>query len=120
MFFVPSYPGENRGECLGEFESRSLRNLTLVRAFHQAMIARRTRFISFINILFSVLTKRKTIYRYTKRGIHVYFNFFHETVNSHNLEREQTMLLISFFLLHSAIKTHLWTNQIARTIQIIL
>ena len=33
--------------------------------------------------LFSVLTKRKTIH---EARIYVYFNFFYETVNSHNLE----------------------------------
>ena len=40
-----------------------------------------------------VLTKRKTIY---EAPIHVYFNYFHETVNSHNLETEPTILLTSF------------------------
>ena len=78
--------------------------------------ARRTCFIYFIKLLFSVLTKKKTIYEIR---IHVYFNFFHKTVSSHNMETEQTILHV-IFVLHSAMKTHLWTNQIARTIQIIL
>ena len=46
-----------------------------------------------IKLLFSVLTKRKTI---NEARMHVYFNFFHETVNSHNLETEATILLTSF------------------------
>ena len=66
---------ENRGERLGEFESRSMkireavkgftcsRILTNVRlSFHQAMKALITCFISLIKLLFSVLRKRKTIY----------------------------------------------------------
>ena len=52
----------------------------LIKGFHNSMKARGTGFISFIKLLFSVLTKRKMICMY------VYFNFFHETVNSHNLK----------------------------------
>ena len=95
MFSVPSYSlGENQGERLGKSEGRSVKTRDAVegfhllknspkfcRGFHQAMKARRTCFISFIKVLFSVLTKRKTIY---------------ETVNSHNLEKELTILLASF------------------------
>ena len=61
MFSVPSEPGENRGEHLGEFESRSVKTQDAVegfhlleenshklcQGFHQAMKAQRTCFISF-------------------------------------------------------------------------
>ena len=86
MFSVPSQPGENRGERLGEFESRSVKIRDAVEGFHllenshklgrgfqQAMEAGTTFFISFIKLLFSLLTKRKTIYEAL-------------TVNSHNSE----------------------------------
>ena len=88
MFSVPSQPGEIRGERLGEFESRSVKTRDVVegfyllenfhklcRGFQQAMEARTTFFhrISFIELLFSLLTKRKTIYEA-------------RTGNSHNSE----------------------------------
>ena len=73
-FSVPSQPGENRGEHLGEFESRSVKTRDAVEGFHllenshkhcrgfqQAMKERTTCFISVVK-LFSLLTKRKTIY----------------------------------------------------------
>ena len=60
---------------MGELESRSIKTLDEVEGFHllenshklyrgfkQAMEARTTCFISVIKLLFSVLTKRKTIY----------------------------------------------------------
>ena len=72
---MPSEHGENQGEHLGEFESRSVKTRDAVegfhllenshklcRGFHQAMKALITCFISFIKLLFSVLTKRKTLY----------------------------------------------------------
>ena len=75
MFSVPSKPGENRYERLGEFESKSVKTRDAVegchllenshklsRGFQQAMEARKTCFISFITLLFSLLTKRKTVY----------------------------------------------------------
>ena len=34
MFSVPSKPGENRGEILGEFESRSVKTRETVEGFH--------------------------------------------------------------------------------------
>ena len=37
-------------------------SLKLCRGFHQAMEARKTCFISFVRLIFSVLTKGKTIY----------------------------------------------------------
>ena len=86
MFSVPSQPGENRGERLEEFESRSVKTRDAVEGFHllknshklcqgfqQAMDARTTCFISFIKLLFSLLINRKTIYEA-------------RTVNSHNSE----------------------------------
>ena len=85
MFSVPSQPGGNRGER-GEFESRSMKtrdavenfhllenSYKLCRGFQQAMEARTICFISFIKLLFSFLTKRKTVYEA-------------RTVNSHNSE----------------------------------
>ena len=106
MFSVPSKPGENRGECLGEFESRSENTRDAVEGFHllenshklclgfhQVMEARRTCFISFIKLLFSVLTKRKTILEA-------------RTVNSHNSETVNHIAHV-IFVLQSAMKTHL-------------
>ena len=34
MFSVPSQPGENRGEHLGDFESRSMKTRDAVKGFH--------------------------------------------------------------------------------------
>ena len=102
--------GENRGEGLGLFESRSVKvrdavegfhlianSHKLCRGFHQDMKARRTCLDSFIE-LFSVLRKRKRVC--------IYFNVFCETVNSHSLETANHMAYI-IFVLNSAIKTHL-------------
>ena len=73
---MPSLPDENQGEHLKEFESRWEKTLEAVKGFHllknshklcqgfhQAMKARRTCFISFIKLVFSMLTKRR---RYMK------------------------------------------------------
>ena len=65
------------------FTDLLLNSHKLCRGFHQAMKARRTCFISFIKLLFSVLTKR---IKDDIRNTYVYYNFFHETVNSYNLE----------------------------------
>ena len=94
MFFVPSYPGENRDEHLGEFESRSVKTQVAVEVFHllenshklcrrfqQAMKARTTCFVSFIK-LFSLLTKRKTVYEA-------------RTVNSHNSQTNKNRIFNS-------------------------
>ena len=75
MFSVPSQPSESRGERLGEFVNRSVKTRDAVdgfhllenshklcQGFHQDMKARITCFISFVKLLFSVLTKRKMIY----------------------------------------------------------
>ena len=96
---------------MGEFESRSVKirdgvegfhlldnSHKLCRGFHQAMKERRTYFISFIKLIFSVLTKVQSVY--------AYFNFFHETVNSHNLEKANHIAHV-IFVLFSAMKTHL-------------
>ena len=53
------------------------------------------------------------------RRAYVYFSFFYETVNSHNLETANHIAYV-IFVLHNAMKTHLLTNQNAQTIQIIL
>ena len=50
--------------------------------FQKAMKARRTGFISVIELSFSVLKKEKD----DIWSVHVYYNFFHETVNSYNLK----------------------------------
>ena len=75
---------KNRGERLGEFESRPVKTRDAVESFHllenshklcrrfqQAMEAWKTCFDSFIKLLFSLLTKRKTVREAC-------------TVNSHN------------------------------------
>ena len=95
MFSVPS---ENRGECLGEFESRSVKTRDAVdgfylfknchklcRGFHQAMKARRISFVHFIE-LFEIIIFRLNKEKDDIRSSHLYFNFFHETVNCPNLE----------------------------------
>ena len=64
-------------------------------------------FYFFMKLFFSVLTKRKAIY---VAYIFYFTDFFHETVNSQNLE---TTII---FVLHGAMKTHLKTNQKAHTV----
>ena len=59
----------------------------LCRGFCQAIKARRTCFISFIKLLFSFLTKSKIKTMIYTKSVCVYFNFFHERVNFHNLEK---------------------------------
>ena len=69
-------------------------------------------FYFFYNIIIFRLNKEKNVIR----SSYVYFNFFHENVNSHNLEIEPTILLTSFPCFIT-----LWNHtQIARNIQIIL
>ena len=41
-----------------------------------------------------------------RRSVYVYFNFFHETVNSHNLETANHIAHV-IFMLHSTMKRHL-------------
>ena len=77
------------------------------------MKARRIYFISFIKLLFFRRNKEKD----DIRSAYVYFNVFHETVNSHILKADNYISHV-IFVLHSAMKTHLYTNQTARTIQI--
>ena len=72
----------------------------LCRGFHQAMKARKTCFISLIKLLFFD----------DIQSAYVYFNFFHETLNSHNLETVRHIAHV-IFVLHSAMKTHLMINQ---------
>ena len=84
--------------------SRILTNFAEV--FQQVMEARTTCLIYFIKLLFSVLANRKTIYKVP-------------TVNSHNSETVEPHAHV-IFVLHSAIKAHLLTNENSHTIQIIL
>ena len=72
-------------------------------------------FYLFQKIIISRLNKKK----YDIRNAYVHFNFFHETVNSHNLETANHIAHI-IFVFPSAMKTQLLTNQNPRTIQIIL
>ena len=86
---------------MGEFESRSVKTRDAVEGFHllenshklcqgfqQAMEARKTCFISFMKLLFSVLTKRKMIYEA-------------RTVNSYNSETVNQIAHV-IFMLHSS------------------
>ena len=63
----------------------------LCRGFHQAMKA----------IIFRLYKEKGDI-----RSAYVYIKFFHETVNSHNLETANDIAHV-IFVLHSAMKTHL-------------
>ena len=51
--------------------------------------------------------------------MYVYLYFFHEIVNSHNLEIAKNIAEV-ILMLHSAMKPHMLTNQNPHTIQIIL
>ena len=87
-------PGENRGERLGEFESRSP-----AREFSQILPRFSTEYEGTDNI-FNFFYKI-SIFRLNKekddiRSAYIYFSFFNETVNSHNFEIEPTTLLTSF------------------------
>ena len=106
---MPSQPGENLGKRLGESKSRSVRtqnavegflllenSYKLCQGFHQAMKAQTTCFISFIK-LFSVLTKRKTIYKA-------------HTVNSYNSETVNHIALI-IVVLHSTVYENTLVDQ---------
>ena len=90
---------------MGEFESRSVKTRDAVEGFHllensQTLPRFSTgyggtekMFISFIKFLFSVLTKRKTIYEA-------------RTVNSHNSKTVNYIAHV-FLMHHDAMKTHL-------------
>ena len=94
MFSVPSQPGENRGEHFGRIREHPHENLhKLCRGFHLAIKARRNCFI---------FKKEKG----NIRSAFVYFNFFHETVNSHKLETANHIAQV-IFVLHCTMKTHL-------------
>ena len=58
-------------------------------------------FYYFYTIIIFLLNREKD----DKRSAYVYFNFFHVTVNSHNLE---TNVILLFY---SAMKTHLHVDQ---------
>ena len=65
--------------------------------------------------MFSDITKNKMI-----NGARMYsFSFFYTTVNSHNLETANHIAHV-IFMLYTAMKIHLLTNQNSGTIQIIL
>mgnify|MGYP001795628253 CR=1 FL=1 len=96
---------------------RSSRGFSPFREFSQSFLpgyeCTENIFYFFHNIIFCLKEKIDI------RSTYVYFlNFFHETVKSHNLEAANHNAHV-IFVLHCAMKTHLWTNQNARTIQII-
>ena len=75
-------------------------------------------FYSFYKIIFRLKKGKKK--RFNKR-LYVIFYFFHETVNQwHSLETANNIIAHVILALHRAMKTHLLTNQNARTMQIIL
>ena len=104
---MPSEPGENRGECFGEFENRSVTTRDAVEYFHLLENSHKlcgglkrlwrhgqhVFFLFFLKSLFLILTKRKTIYEA-------------RTVNSHNSETVNHIADV-IFELHSPMKTHL-------------
>ena len=99
---MPStHPSENRDECLGEFESRSVSEnpietqskVLTAREFLQTLPRF---FFLFYKVLFSTLTKKKTIHE---------AHTVYETVNSHNLKIFNHIVQM-IFVLHSATKTH--------------
>ena len=57
-------------------------------------------FFLFYKIIIFRLTKKKDI-----RGAYLYFNFFHETVNSHYLETASFIAHV-IFVLHIALRKH--------------
>ena len=112
MFFVPSWPGENQGERLGEFESKSVKTRDAVesfhlfenspklcRGFHHAM---KTRCSNMFYFYYKI-----TIFRLNEKkdDIRNAYVHFHKTANSHNLETANHIPHV-IFVLQSAMKTH--------------
>ena len=75
MFYVPSEPGKNRGERLGEFESRSVKTFDYVSGFHllensyknlprfsTGYGSTENMFYFYYKIIIFIVKKRKTIY----------------------------------------------------------
>ena len=110
---MPSQPGENEEERLGGFESGS-RILTNFAEFSPGYEAMENMIYFFYEIIIFRLNKQKD----DIRSSNVYFYFFDETVNSHNLGETTNHIGYLTFLLHSVMKTHS-TNQNALTIPII-
>ena len=87
MFSVHLIPGKKRKkprQMFGKIREQIKENQrrSRDRSFQQAMEAQTTCFISFIKLLFSLLTKRKTIYKARM----YFFNFCYETLNCYNME----------------------------------
>ena len=87
MFSVPSQPGENRDQRLGEFESRSVKTRHEVEPRFSPGYEGKI----IIKIILPLDKEKDDI-----RSAYAYFKFFHESVNSHNLETEPIILLTSF------------------------
>ena len=78
MFFVPLYPGENRGKCLGEFHSGSVKIPRSSREFSQTLPRSSPPYEGAENM---VSFFYKIIFRCNKekddtRSVKVDFNFF--------------------------------------------
>ena len=57
------------------------------------------------SFLYKIIILRRNKEKDDIRSAYVYFNFFHETVNSHNLESANH--IAHFIVIYSAMKTHL-------------
>ena len=114
MFSVPLQPGESRGERLGELEGRSIKHILRSRGFSTARQFSQTlpsfspgyegtenMFYFFYKIIIFRLYKKKGNIRSAYIYYRLSFNMFHETLNSHNLEKAEHI-----FVFHSAMKIH--------------
>ena len=88
--------------------------LTNFAEFFTRLWKHREHVLFFSKIIFGLNKEKGDIW-----SVYVYFNFFHEIVNSHNLETANNIAHV-VFVLYISIKTHMLTNQTAPTIQIIL
>ena len=120
----PKHSPQNQGKCLGEFESKSVKSWDApVQEFSQTLPKFSPGYTSMDNIFYFFY---KIIFRLNKetgniQSLYVYFNFFHETVNSHNLEIEPTICIAHIIsVLYSTMKTHLQINQNAQFTTLII
>ena len=121
---MPSQPGKNQEEHLGERirkqiieNPRRSQGFSPTREFSQEVLCSSTKnMFYFLNKIINFrLNKEKD----DIRSAYVQLYFYHETVNSYNLEKPSYIANV-IAVLHSAKKTNLGTNQNARTIQMIL
>ena len=115
MFSVPSQPGGNRARrTFGRIREQISENRRRSAEFSQTL----PRFSPGTDNMFYFFYK--TIFRLNKekddiRSAYVYFNFIHETINSHNLEKGPTILLTPPWEDHFSLSYHLWTKVNAPT-----